>query len=160
MENFQIILENAKKHLKVADHMTYVTFPVVKDNKLMMIVMENLFLSLSNAMTALLEYELMMRRISPYGKMFDEKFEAFRNDIQHRYNFDKEQLLMIKRIKEIVVEHKRSPIEFSKDDKFVICSNSYEMKTVTIEQMKEFLAKTKIFIEEIDYILNTKEGSE
>ena len=56
MEEFQTFLEKAKRHLKVADRMIYVTYPVVKDNKLLMIVMENLFLSLTNAITALMSF--------------------------------------------------------------------------------------------------------
>jgi len=153
MELYQEELAKAKKHLKIADHMLQVTLPLVKESKLLMVILENIFLSLSTGMSAILHYERYCKRIPPYGEGFEAKFHVFRTKIQDRYHFDKEQLLLIRNIKEVVVEHKKSPVEFAKEDKFVICSSAYEMNTLTIPQMKEYIAKTKLFIQELEYIL-------
>ncbi len=158
MEQFQEAREKAKKNVKAADHMIYITYNLVQDPKLLLAVMENLFLSLTNAMAALLYYERTFKRIPPFHDNFEAKYVLLRDKVGPKYNIDKEYVEMIRDIKEMIVQHKTSPIEFVRKDRFVICDGSYKMKTVSVDQMKRYVGKTKEFIREIEKITSKNEG--
>ncbi|MCP3682530.1 MAG: hypothetical protein GY861_07545, partial [bacterium] len=44
MEKFQEAREKARKNINVADHMFCMTYPLVKDNRLLLAILENIFL--------------------------------------------------------------------------------------------------------------------
>ena len=44
-------------------------------------------------------------------------------------------------------------IEFIRRDKLVICSGNYKMKNLTMDLIKNYLSKSKLFIEKINNIL-------
>ncbi|RMF54516.1 hypothetical protein D6745_05125 [Candidatus Woesearchaeota archaeon] len=153
MEKFQLAQQKAKKNLQVADHMLTVTYPMVKDPKLLASVMENLFLSLTNAMASLLYLDRMYKRVPPFQDTFESKFMVFRDKCARRYNIQKEYLDFILEVKNLVLEHKKSPVEFSRKDKFVICSDNYSIKAISVEKMKSYVAKAKMFVHQINILV-------
>jgi len=157
MEKFQELREKAKQRLKIADHMLIMTYPLVKDAKLLLAVTENLFLSFTNAMSALLYYERIFKRVPPFTDNFEAKFKLFKEKCMDRYKINPEILKTMREIKEIIYEHKKSPVEFVRKDRFVICSENYRMKTITIEQLKKYISKAKEFVSQIERILSKGE---
>lgn len=157
MEKFQEYRENARKKLKVADHMMTMTYPLVKDNRLLIAVMENLFLALTNSMTSVLYYERLFKRIPPFHENFDSKFNMFRAKVAPRYKINQEYITMLGEIKDIIIQHKKSPVEFSRKDMFVIASNSYKLKTISVEHMKKYIAMSKQFLDEMEKIVSKDE---
>jgi len=158
MERFQELREAAKKKLNVADHMLFVTFPLVKDTKLLLAIMENVFLSMSYAMSSVLHYERLFKRIPSFHDNFENKFNLFKENCVKKYGFNMEHINLIREIKDIIVEHRKSPIEFVRKDRFVICSNNYSVRTIDINQIKKYIAEAKSFIREIDNIVSQNEG--
>jgi len=158
MEKFQELRETAKKKVQLADHILTQTYPLVKDTKLLLVVIENIFLALTNAVGSLLYYERLFKRIPPFQDNFSSKFNMFRARCVDRYKINNEYVLFIQSIKDIIVEHKKSPVEFVRKDRFVICSDNYSMKTISVEQIKENLAKAKLFINEIGNITAKEEA--
>ena len=77
----------------------------------------------------------------------------FRMRCVERYSIPKEYLTLISEIKEIILKHKESPIEFRRKDKFVICSDNYDIKTISIKDIKDFLIKSKLFCQNIFKII-------
>ena len=65
---------------------------------------------------------------------------------------------MLKEIKDIIVQHRRSPVEFVRKDRFVICSDNYRIKTISIDQIKDYIAKAKNFIQLTNFIVSKNEG--
>ncbi len=157
MEKFQEYRENARKKLKVADHMITMTYPLVRDNRLLIAVMENLFLALTNSMASVLHYERVFKRVPPFHDTFDSKFNMFRAKVVPRYNINTEYITMMDDIKDIIIQHKKSPVEFSRKDVFVIASNSYNLKTVSVEQIKKYIAQSKHFLEDMEKIVSKDE---
>ena len=157
MEKFQVTREESKKYLKIADHMLTVTYPLVKDPKLLLAVMENLFLSLTKAMASILYYERYYKRIPPFHDTFESKFNMLRLKVAGMYNMRPEYIKMIEEIKSTIVEHKNAPVEFARKDIFVIYSDNYSMKTLSIKEMKEYVAKAKLFISDISNITRKNE---
>jgi hypothetical protein len=146
MEKFQQSQKDAIKHLQVADHMLYITYPVVKDNKLLMSITENIFLALTKSMASVLYYERLFKRVPPFHETFDSKFNLFETKIVRRYKIDEKFIRFISVVKDIIQAHKNSQVEFSRPDKYVICVDNYKMKTITVDKLKDYIHLTKEFL--------------
>ncbi|MBC8500273.1 MAG: hypothetical protein ISS25_04710 [Nanoarchaeota archaeon] len=158
MEEFQVARDKAKKSIKVADHMLIMTFPLVKDPKLLLAVLENIFSALINAMSSLLYHERLFKRIPPFQENYDAKFTMFRDKLVQRHDINKESLKLMQEIREILLEHKNSPVEFSRGDRFVICSPTYRMKTISVNDIKKYIAKTKLFVADMERLVSKDAG--
>jgi len=158
MELFQEAMEKAKKNIQIADHMLTVTYPLVKDTKLLLAVIENIFLAYSNSMSAILYQDRILKKIPLFNNTFESKFNMFKQRCVDRYRIDKSFISEMQNIKETIIQHKKSPVEFVRKDRFVICSDNYKLKTINIEEIKRYLNKAKLFIEEAINILSKNEG--
>ena len=158
MEKFQEARQNAIKYLKTADHMVSVTYNVVKDTKLLVAILENLNLALQETMNSILYYDRMFKKIPPYQDTFESSYNMFRLKSARHYNLDTEYITTIAEVKEMLDEHRKAPVEFIKNDKFVICSESYRMKALSIMDIKKFVARAKLFIQEANIITSKNDG--
>lgn len=154
MEKYEELKEIAKKKIQIADHMLTMTYPMVKDPKLLLAVMENVFLALTNSIGSLLHYERLYKRVPPFQDTFVSKFSIFKQKCVQRFNIDPELVFMVQEIKEIIMQHKKSPVEFTRNDSFVICSEDYKMKTISLEKMKNYILKSKLFVQNINNIID------
>lgn len=160
MEDYRKYREEAKKNIAVADHMLFVTYPLIKDPKLLLAIMENIFLTLTNSMRYLLYYERRFKRVPSFFDTFESKYRIFAEKIVPSYNLDEDVLTFLRRVKNILVAHKRSPIEFSRKDQFVICSDDYKLEVLGIKDLKHFLDRTKQFYTTMDKIIQRREADE
>src|SRR3989338_1590780 len=116
MEKFQELRDSAGKKLKIADYMLTMTYPLVKDPKLLLSVVENLFLAYSYSISSLLHYERLFKRIPPFHDDFSSKLDLFMDKCLERYGIDEENIRIIRDLREIIVAHRKSPVEFSRKD--------------------------------------------
>jgi|TARA_B100000315_G_C14356834_1_gene486582 hypothetical protein len=158
MEKFQELRDAAKKKLQLADHILTMTYPVVKDSRLLLSSMENLFLSFSYGMSSILHYDRIFKRIPPFPDNFTSKLELFQYKCAKRYNIDDEYSKILKDLKEIIVAHKKSPIEFSRNKNFVICNGDYRMRTISSKEVKSYIEKAKLFIKDVSTIVSKDEA--
>lgn len=158
MEQFQILRDKALQKIQVADHMLFMTYPLVKDPKLLLAIIENIFASLDYGMSALLQHERLFKRIPPYHDTFPSRFEIFKDKMIQKYDLSPRHANLINEIKGIISEHKKSPVEFARKDKFVICSPSYSLKTIDINLVKKYVFETKVFVNNINKIVSKHEG--
>ena len=154
MEHFHFLLDEAKKKHHVADHMLTQTYPLLKDPKLLLSVVSNLSAASINAMLAVLEYERLYKRVPPYSENFEQKYFLFRDTIAKKYNIPLDGVLLIKDLKSMLEEHKKSPVEFSRKDQYVICSSSYRMRTVDVPKMKSYINAINLLIDKCSKIVN------
>jgi hypothetical protein len=157
MEKFQESRQNALKYLKTADHMVSVTYNVIKDTKLLVAILENLNLALQETMNSILYYDRMFKKIPPYQDTFESSYNMFRLKCARHYNLDSEYITTIAEVKEMLDEHRKAPVEFIKNDKFVICNESYRMKALSIIDIKKYVARAKLFIQEANIITSKNE---
>lgn len=157
MEKYQKSDLEAKKYIKIADHILTITYPLINDPKLLLAVMENIFLALAKTLGALLYFERLHKRIPPFHDNFESKFNMFKLNVANKFNFSKDYIHMLEDMKNIIVQHKKSPVEFVRKDVFVICSDNYNMKTLSIKEMKKYVAKAKVFIADISNYVNKNE---
>jgi hypothetical protein len=150
MEKIRVARDKAAKNIQFADHLLTQTYPTVRDPKLLLAVLENIFLAVTNSMAALLHHERENHRIPPFQDTFDSKFNMLKLKVAQNYGISNEELHFILEVKNLVVSHKQSPVEFAKKDAFVICSDKYNLKTIYYDQMKKFLSQSKELVHKMN----------
>lgn len=151
MEKFLENIQEAEKNLRTLDHIIYVTFPLIKDKRLLLKVIREIKGVITNCITSILQYEYLYKRISLY-KNSGENFRTFTEKCAPRYNISKNEMKLILELFDFVEKHKESPFEFVKDEKIVMLSENSKPTTLTLEKTKEFLIMAK------DILRKTKEG--
>ena len=159
IEKWDKDLEEAKEHFKTADHLIYMTYPLLKDIKIIISTTENLYQSMVCGMNAILEYDRLYKRISMLPDDFESRFNIFKSNSAPRYNIEREHILLIKDLRDIIEHRKKSPMEFIRKDKFVIADGLYRMKTLTYEKVKDFVNKAKPFVIKVNKILKTHDDA-
>ena len=142
MEKFQENLNDAIKNLQIADHMTYVTLPLVKDNRLLLKIFDNIYKSIVGCVNAILNYEYLYKRIKIYSST-NENMQTFVHKCAKKYDLTNEQ---IKKIQQIIIlnkQHKQSAMEFVKQNRIVILSDSLGTQILDVQKIKEFLLLAK-----------------
>jgi hypothetical protein len=152
MEEFQQHRGLALKSIATAEHILNITYPVVQDTRLLLGVVENINLALSNTMFSIVAYERLFRRVPQHSDNFDSKFSLFRLKVVPRYNIDSSFAELIARVKDILRKHRQCPVEFTRKGKFVICSEGWKVESLGIQQLQQYIYKAKEFFELVNKI--------
>lgn len=158
MEKFEEETQKAKKLIRIADHMLTQTYPLLKDPKLLLAVIDNIYGAVQSSIAAMLHYDRHYKRVPPFTENFEAMFSLFRDKYKTRFNFTQEYYTVIERLRDIVVQHKKSPIEFARKDKFVICSDNYRLRTLSFDEIKRYLEQMKDFVNKINVVVQNNEG--
>ena len=158
MEKFQELRDISNKKLWLADHILTQTYPLLKDQRLLLNSLETVFLAYANSIGSLLYYEKEFNRIPQFKDDFDSKLRALRDNCAKKYDIKQEDINIIKEVRDIVVQHKKSPVEFVREDRFIICSDDYNMKTINVDKLKSMLNSAKVFIGKINNITSKHES--
>lgn len=143
-EKFIESLSLATKSFQTADHLTYITFPLIKEKRLFLRILIELNNAILNAINSILQYEYYWKRIQLY-KDARENFRIFKN-LAGKYDISPEQIKKLVEIMNLSEKHKKSPFEFVKSDRIVIMSDNMQPDSITIEKIKSFLIETKDLI--------------
>lgn len=141
-EKFQENLKEALRALQIADHMTYVTFPLVKEQRLILKIFDEIYKSIIGCINAILNYEYLYKRIKLYRDNRDN-MQTFIDKCAKNYTLNNEQIKKIKEILELNKKHKQSAMEFVKKDKVVILSDNLKTQVLTIQIIKQYLLLAK-----------------
>jgi len=152
MGDFLQLLSEANKAFKTADHLTYVTYPLINETKLLISIVENLHLALVKSIEAILEYDQIYKRIPILPQDFQSKLEIFKTKSAKKYNIDENNLKLIDDLREIILYHKKSPLEFTRKDKYVLYLNNLRIRTIDLKKIKEDLKQVNIFIKKVNLI--------
>lgn len=150
MENFAEHLATAKKSIKIADHLTYMTYPLVKDIKIIVSITEHIHNAAIQGMEAILQYDRYYKRINPLTDNLESRFQVFKQKCVPRYNFNGDDMVLIEDLMNLIKHHGDSTMEFVRSDKLIMCSPSFKTKTFDISTIKQYLAKTKRFISKVE----------
>lgn len=148
MERFLELRSQAARHAEVADHMLSVTYPTLSDPKLLVTVLENAYASMLAAVESLLQYELLFKRINLYGDSVEERLRMFKH-LSAKHELDPKYLTAIEELRQILREHQESPMEFSKDEHFVMYTDDSGVKTISAGSIKRYIPLAKEFTKEI-----------
>ncbi len=137
-------MRRARRSLDVAEHMLNSTYPLVEDPKLILAVSEDLFTALLSSVFALV------------GRDGADGIERFRREAAG-LGFTEEDVGLLDRLQDIIREHEESPVEFARKDKFVICDDDYACDVVSVEDMKNYLFKARLFVEKAEAEFGSRE---
>ncbi|MFH1276403.1 MAG: hypothetical protein ABIH82_04800 [Candidatus Woesearchaeota archaeon] len=155
-ENYLISRSKALQQYETAYHLLNVTFPLIKDPKLLIGVMQNILATLEFSIDTILEYEKQLRLVPNYEFQFQSKFNMFRYKSAKRNKIPQELINLIVDLKEILEMHKKSPMAFQRGNKFVICTHDYRLHTISIDDIKQYLIKTNQFLSLTDQAIKLK----
>ncbi len=146
----------AKRLLSIADHMAYITYPVLKENRLLIKILEQISSALDKTMKAILENEYYQKRIQKFD---DPKlnFDAFLGSATY-YGLEPIHIKTIKQIAGIMEMHKKSPMEFVRKDTFIIMSDNLQTEQISLERVKIFLKISQQILENTEMKLIKDRG--
>ena len=159
MENIpDYVLDRQKaiQQYEGAYHLFNVTFPLVKDPKLLIGVISNISESLEKSMDAILKYERTLRLVPHYQEEFQSKFNIFRYKSVRRNKIPGEIINLILELRETLALQKRSPMEFQRGNRFVICTKDYQMKVISIKELQNYMDLNKRFINIMETVIKNK----
>lgn len=147
MERVRRLIAEANNDLRTADHLACVAYPLLHDNKILPAIVNKLYKAGLNGISAVLYYEKLNKRINILPLDVSSRMELFESEIAKKMIFGTEFYSVMKDLVLLVRDHRESPIEFSRADKFVICSDNYEIiKTLDILTIKSYLNTIKKFL--------------
>jgi hypothetical protein len=148
-------LDKAASGLKTADHMLYMTYPLVKEKRLLLKILNEVYSVIINIINSILQYEYLYKRIRLY-KDSKSNLEVFKQKCASRYKITPQQITRIFEIFKLTEKHKKSPFEFVRNNKIVIMSNTLKTDTITADKLKEYILVTKDLLRKAETIIRTK----
>ena len=136
MEQYKQYMKDSARHIQLADHMIYVTLPIVNEKRLLLKIFEEIYKAIVSAIYSIIYYEHSLGRIRVNG--FNETLENFFK-IARRNGLTNEQLKTIKEILELREWHVASASEFVRREKVVIMSDSLSVRSIDLKKIKEYL---------------------
>lgn len=146
-------LKKANHYAKLSGHILRVTYPVVKEPKVLLLSLENTFLASTNAIAALLYAERSRKAIPPFHDSFNSKYHIFTEKLSKTKGFSIEEYSYIEKMRDLLLFQKKSPVEFTRDEDFILCSDEYDIQKVTITDTTEYLTKTTKLIKKIEMMI-------
>ena len=140
----------ARQKLKTADHLLTQTYPLVKDPKLLLAVLDNIYLAVTGAMSAIIQYERDHKRIPPFHDSFETKLDLFKFKLAKSRGFSDEDVTLIHTLRSMKMMQERSTVEFPRKDKFVMCTEDYHMETISTEQLLKHIKQTNAFLQKVE----------
>tara|TARA_Y100000310_G_scaffold282342_1_gene303460 strand:+ start:259 stop:744 length:486 start_codon:yes stop_codon:yes gene_type:complete len=149
----------AMQQFDAAFFLMHTTYPVVKDPKLLIGIIHNLTQSFEYAIDAVLAYERQLRLIPPYPEDAKFKFNLFRDKTMRRNKIPSNYVTLLMDLKEFIELQKKCPVEFQRGNRYVLCNKNYQVKTVSLKDIKGYIQQTKEFLDIINKItpINRKE---
>lgn len=154
MEKFLENLGEAERITLAMDHLIYVTFPIVKDKRMLLKILIETKKAVALCINSILQYDYLYKRVSLHKKPA-ENFLTFREKCAPRYGITKEEVGKISLLFDIAEKHRQSPLEFVKENKIVIMSESLHSETITVEKLKEFIILAKNLIGKVKNFMKT-----
>ena len=151
--DYQENLQKARKRIEFADHITYITFPLIKENKLIIKILIEIQQALKSLITSILQYEYSYKRISIYRDT-NLNFQTFIK-LAEKYDINEKEINNIKEILFLAKKHEKSDFEFTKAGKFVMMVNSATF-SVSLEKIKSYIYTTKNTLRKAESIITQK----
>ena len=142
--------KTAQHHYQTADHLLSVTYPLVKESKLLVAIVESLNLCIENIMDALIAFHHHNTK-TPQSP--ENQWGYFQSKITPYYHISSEYISLIITLREITKQHRHSTVEFSREGKRILCSQDYKLHILTPKEVKEYVTQCKQFLNQVDRLI-------
>lgn len=147
------LLELAKKEIEVADHLLYMTYPMIKETKFLLAIIDHVIKAARAALEALLEYERYYKRLEAYTKNFALEISIFRQKLERKYKIDPKFYRLLIKLLEVQKFEQNSAVRFRRGDKYILTSSNYEMTILDLETVKRYSHLTRKFVDLVGSIV-------
>ena len=124
---FLAYLEKSEKIIRTIDHLVYVTFPLIKDKRLLLKILLEEKEAVINCINSVLQYEYLHKRISLHEDS-TENFIIFREKCAPKYSISREEINLISELFALVKVHNESDFEFYRREKVIMLSGNLKTK--------------------------------
>ncbi|HLP79222.1 MAG TPA: hypothetical protein VK158_01170 [Acidobacteriota bacterium] len=150
MERHDEALVAAKQYVRISEHMLLVTYKITQEPKILVGMVENLFLAAAKGIHAVLLFERTYKRVPMWGESFAGKIAVFQDHVVGKHGFTNADLELLTGLQDMVVRHKESPVEFSRKKEFIMCDNDYHISKITAQFVDEHIKKTAAFLRKVE----------
>jgi len=135
-------LREGLREIRIADHMLYITQPIINDKRLLLSSIDKIYDALKKLINALLQFEYLSKRIQIHN---DPRinFETFMLKTAPRYGISSQETEKIREFLRLAESHKKSPLEFTRKEKVVIFSDDLSTKQINLDKLKDYLFLVK-----------------
>ncbi len=155
MEKLLFNLIEAERTIMATDHLIYVTFPLIKNKRLLLKAMVDLKNAIAKCINSILQYEYIFRRIR-LSKDPKTNLETFLKKSAPNNGIGVSETRQIIELFGLVKKHEESPMEFVRKEKIVILSANLHKDIITLEDIKRFLILSKTILKKTQEIIDPK----
>lgn len=156
MSDYLLARQKAVQQYDTAFHLLTVTYPTVREPRLLLGVLENIFSSMEATMDTILAYERQLLLIPAYSPDFKEKFRLFQQKSLRKHNIPASYVELLFELKLTLELHKRSPMEFERGGRIVICDKDYTLRTVSPAEVQRYLQQAQEFLQQAEKIVQVR----
>jgi hypothetical protein len=150
------LLNKAEKSLRTADHLVYITYPLIKENRLLKSVLDQLYTITEAIIKAALYYEHACKRIQTPPSMTGlsgGEVETFKK-CALAFMITSPEVQRIDELLELVSKHQASSTEFVRKDRLVFMLNGSRTESISLEQLKGYLNSLKVVLQKTKNRIN------
>ena len=148
MEKFLEHLNKAEKAITSADHIIYVSYPLVREKALILKALSENHIAVLSLINTILQYEYIYKRINLTSNSA-QNLGIFINKCSQKYGISDQEIGLILELINIAEKHKHSSQEFIREEKIIILSENLKMEMITIEKIKQFLNLSKSLFKKV-----------
>ncbi|HLD10610.1 MAG TPA: hypothetical protein VJB89_00885 [Candidatus Nanoarchaeia archaeon] len=153
MKNFIECINLAQKHFKTADHLTYVTYSLINEPKLLLTVVQNLQKATYYTMEAIISFEQYNKNILTIPSDFESRFQILKKDCAKKYEIDSKLLNIIWELNNLTSFRQNSSMEFVRQNKYVLCDKDYsKIEMIDIGKIKNYLINIRILLKKLERV--------
>ena len=147
-------LQQAQQHYQTAEHLLLITHPQLKDPKLYLAIINQLLSALDSAFEALIISSTTTIIKVPNFKVSIQKFNYLLENKLLQNKISSSTLKQIHSLLNIPAQQQQSPIEFRRQEAYIICSPDYQqLQQLSPQLIQEYLHQTKLFLQQIKEII-------
>ncbi len=140
MEFYISNLQKAEENMSKIDNLI-VLAQISKNKRLMLIALEEIEKTIKNCISSILHYEYTLKR-AKLSKDPQINFKTFEEKASKNY-ITKEELNIIKEILNLAKNHRKSPMEFLRNEELIILSENQVILKLSMQKLTGFLSLAK-----------------
>lgn len=154
MEKILENLKEAEKTIRNTDHLIYLTFPLIKEKRILIKAITEIKIATKKCIGSILQYEYLNKNIKLY-KDSKINFQTFKKKCSKKYQITQKEIEILTELFNLAKFQKKSSMEFMKDNKIIIMGENYPPQQITLEKIKEFLITSKNLLEKTKKVINS-----
>ena len=129
-------MHDPKKHIDLAENLVLRTYKLTGSPKILKIAMNNLYTGLKFLMK-----EATKSETEDFLELVDLSEKEFK-----KKGINKNFITFLRDIHSLKMHQKESNIEFSRKDKYIFASESYDLEVLSEKEVKDYILKAKLLL--------------